>query len=56
MTYLHFAVEGGDMNTVKYLVDKGADINIKDDHGVSVWDYISEMIIVLLFENNNLLV
>ena len=24
------------MNTVKHLVDKGADINTKDDHGVSV--------------------
>ena len=36
MTYLHVAVEGGHMNTVKHLVDKGADINTKDDHGVSV--------------------
>jgi len=36
MTYLHLAVEGGHMNTVKYLVNKGADINIKDDHGVIV--------------------
>ena len=24
------------MDTVKHLVDKGADINTKDDHGVSV--------------------
>ena len=36
MTYLHLAVEVGHMKTVKYLVDKGADINIKDDLGVSV--------------------
>ena len=36
MTYLHLAVEGGYMNTVTYLVDKGANINIKNDHGVSV--------------------
>ena len=35
-TYLHLAFEGGHMNTVKYLVDKGADINTKDDHGVCV--------------------
>ena len=36
MTCLHVAVEGGHMNTVKYLVDQGVDINTKDDHGVSV--------------------
>ena len=36
MTDLHLEVKGGHMNTVKYLVDKGASINIKDDHGVSV--------------------
>ena len=36
MTHLHLAVEGNHMNTVKYLIDKGADINIKDDSGVSV--------------------
>ena len=44
MTHLHLAVEGNHMKTVKYLIDKGADINIKDDSGVSVsvWDYTSE--------------
>ena len=36
MTCLHLAFEGGHMNTVKYLVDKGADINTKDDRGVRV--------------------
>ena len=36
MTHLHLEVEKGHMNTVKYLVNKGADINTKDDHGVSV--------------------
>jgi len=36
MTYLHSAFEGGHMNIVKYLVDKGVDINIQDNHGVSV--------------------
>ena len=43
------------MNTVTYLVDKRANINIKNDHGVSVY-YTSEIIIVLLFGNNSLLV
>ena len=31
------------MNTVKYLVEKGADINIKDGHGVGVLDYSCEI-------------
>jgi len=44
MTYLHLAVKGGHMKTVKYLVEKEADINIKDDHGVSVWDYTSKVV------------
>jgi len=30
------------MNTIKYLIAKGANINTKDDSGVSVWDYTSE--------------
>ena len=42
MTHLHLAVEGNHRKTVEYLIDKGADINIKDDSGVSVWDYTSE--------------
>jgi len=36
MTCLHVAVEGGHMNTLRYLVDQGADINTKDNRGVSV--------------------
>ena len=36
MTPLHVAAEKGDrISIVKYLVDKGAGINIKDDSGVS---------------------
>ena len=35
MTSLHFAALGGHVDTVRYLVDKGADTNIKDGHGVS---------------------
>lgn len=34
MTRLHLAVEKGDMNTVKYLVDRGDDVNIRDNNGV----------------------
>ena len=33
---LHAAVREGQMRQVKYLVEQGTDINIKDDHGVSV--------------------
>ena len=36
MTPLHVAAEKGDrLDIVKYLVDNGADINSKDDNGVS---------------------
>ena len=35
-TPLHIAVEENKMDTVECLVKKGADINIKDDGGVSI--------------------
>ena len=36
MTPLHVAVERGDrINIMKYLIKKGADINIKDNHEVN---------------------
>ena len=38
-TALNLAVKACDVDTVRYLVDKGADINIKDDNGVSECDY-----------------
>jgi len=34
-TPLHMAVESGNDATVKFCVDKGADVNIKDNEGVS---------------------
>ena len=37
MTPLHVAVERGDrINIMKYLIKKGADINIKDNHEVNI--------------------
>ena len=33
---LHVAAEQGDLNTVKALVERGADINAKDDNEVSI--------------------
>ena len=38
-TALHCAAEDGDVDTVKHLVDHGADANIKDLNGVSDWDF-----------------
>ena len=35
-TPLYMAAEGGHIEIVRYLVDNGADINIKDHNGVSV--------------------
>ena len=35
ITPLHVAAEGGRVGTVESLLAKGADINIKDDKGVS---------------------
>ena len=34
------AAEGGHKNMVDYLVDKGADISLKDNAGVSISEYI----------------
>ena len=33
---MHFAAEEGYVSMVKFLVDKGADINIQDNAGVSL--------------------
>jgi len=31
---------GGYENTVEFIVEQGADINIKDNKGVSIWDLV----------------
>ena len=35
MTPLHWAADGGQVHTVKYLIDKGAEVNSQDEWGVS---------------------
>ena len=37
-TPLHAAAEGGHVDVVKYLVDKGADVDTKDGIGVNTAD------------------
>ena len=46
-TPLHTAAEKGYMYTVKQLVKKGADISIKDNKGVSAWDYTTECMLIV---------
>ena len=48
MTPLHFAAGGGHVDTVRYLVDKGADIEHKDGNDVSEWEYTADYKLVLL--------
>ena len=37
-TPLHCALKGGHTDSVQYLIDKGAGINVKNKRGVSEWD------------------
>ena len=47
-TPLHWAADRGDVDTVRYLFDKGAEINIKDSVGVSEWEYTADFKLALL--------
>ena len=48
-TPLHLAAEAGHMDIVRYLVEKGADINIKDDiFKVSEREYTANCKLILL--------
>ena len=38
-TPLHMAAHNGHTDTLQYLIDQGAGINVKNNHGVSEWDY-----------------
>ena len=48
ITPLHFAAGGGHVDTVRCLVDKGADIELKDESDVSPWEYTADCKLALL--------
>ena len=43
-TPMHIAAQGGQANTVKLLINKGADIDIKDNTGVSALRIIANLL------------
>ena len=47
-TPLHFAAREGHVDIVRYLVDKVADLNIKNEDGVSEREYTADCKLVLL--------
>ena len=47
-TLLHRAARNGHVDIVRCLVEQGADINIKDNHGVSEQQYTAGCKLVLL--------
>jgi len=42
ISVLHMAVHGGQENMVRYLIDRGADLDAQDDEGGTVLDYLDE--------------
>ena len=42
VTPLHKAARRGHVSTVEYLIQEGADISIKDNHGVSEWEHTTD--------------
>lgn len=48
MTPLHWAAYSGHTDTVQFLIDKGADIDIREKDEVNEWDYTTDCEFVLL--------
>ena len=47
-TLLHWAARKGQVNIVRYLVEKDIDINTEDEDGVSEWEYTADRKLALL--------
>ena len=43
---MYMAAEGNHMKMVEYLVTKGADINIKDNDGVSIYETNDKLVLM----------
>ena len=48
MTPLHVAAEKDHLKIVEYLADQEVDIDIQDDHGVTMCDYTNDRLILLI--------
>ena len=48
LTPLHFAAEEGHVGTAQVLIEKGADMNIKDSDGVCEWVCITNHVLIVL--------
>ena len=44
MTPLHLAARAGNKGTIQLLIEKGADLNFKDNDGVREWVCITDCI------------
>ena len=47
MTPLHMAAKRGCLEIVRYLIDQGAAVNIKDDNGVNILALDSEFVLLI---------
>ncbi len=43
-TALHCASDDGHFEVVKFLISRGADVNIRSDRGLTAWDHIPKKI------------